>query len=163
MNELPPYGLINQPPARDWELNPPRNEEEYYEYMNEQMRTPTMQMQKENDTVELERIREKVRMEEALRREMVINSLGGVFMSGSRLDDTPTWKSPFDQYDSGSPNPRQGLFLTPEIEGNMIPRDIPTEYSPYMTYPFKGHRNNDMPDVRRGWGTGNEETILGLI
>ena len=161
MNELPLYGLINQPPARDWELNPPRNEEEYNEYFN-QMRTPT-QMQKELDTVKIERMREEVRMAEALRRDMIMKSLGGVFMSGSRTDNTPTWKSPFDQYDSGSPNPRQGLFLTPEIEENMIPRDIPTEYAPYMTYPFKGHRNNNMPDVRMGLGTGNKETILGLI
>jgi len=70
---------------------------------------------------------EQLRRIREIKRNMAMNSLGGVFMSG----DTP-WESPPPQYGEFGPPPYSQM-LTPEIEERWFPQDM-------IPYPYEEHR-----------------------
>ena len=105
MNELPLYGLLSQPPTRDWELYPPRNDEEYDEYMRDYYKA----VGTGSDHM-------RTMMEQNVR-----DSMGGVYIPPHSRDD-------YDRNLSIA-NQRRGLLFTPEDAQEMYPRSIPP--SPY--------------------------------
>ena len=111
MNELPPYGLLNEPPTRNWELDPPRNEEEYEEFMRDYKKitgTGSDHM--------------RTMMEQNVR-----DSMGGVYIPPHSREG----------YENRIPLDQRGLLFTPEDAQAMYPRSIPP--SPYPPIERKGY------------------------